>query len=163
MLGSCTTPCQTSRVPSDPSTFPTKRIGAGVLLRNRAGDVLLVEPTYKELWEIPGGLVEDGESPREAAQRECLEELGVELEIGLPACIHYAPGVRTPGDGIMFVFDAGVTDRGAAEFTLPPDELRSAAFIPPARLGDRLPAVMVERMRAAIEGADSRTTIYLER
>jgi 8-oxo-dGTP pyrophosphatase MutT (NUDIX family) len=29
-------------------------------------------------WEIPGGLVDDGESPEEAARRECIEESGWE-------------------------------------------------------------------------------------
>ena len=33
------------------------------------------------LWEFPGGKVEPGESPQEAAVRECLEETGLEVEI----------------------------------------------------------------------------------
>lgn len=147
----------------DHTSLPTKRVGSGVLLRDRNGAVLLVEPAYKEFWEIPGGMVEEGESPSEAARRECMEELGVDLEIGKPACIHYAEGVRAPGDGIMFVFDAGDTDLPAKSFSLPPDELRSAAFVAPDRLSDHLHEVMVARMLAAIEGADSGKTIYLER
>jgi 8-oxo-dGTP pyrophosphatase MutT (NUDIX family) len=35
----------------------------------------LLEPTYKEDWEIPGGIIEENESPREACKREVLEEL----------------------------------------------------------------------------------------
>ncbi|CAN5733096.1 hypothetical protein BH20ACT1_BH20ACT1_01710 [soil metagenome] len=30
----------------------------------------MVEPAYKDTWEIPGGQIESGESPREACERE---------------------------------------------------------------------------------------------
>ena len=39
------------------ATLPRKRMGAGVLFTDEAGRVLLVEPTYKDYWEIPGGAV----------------------------------------------------------------------------------------------------------
>jgi 8-oxo-dGTP diphosphatase len=148
---------------SESNTLPRKRVGAGVLLRNASGDVLLVEPTYKDGWEIPGGLVEDGESPREAARRECMEELGLDLVVGVPLCIHYAEGTRTPGDGVMFVFDAGDTALGSNEFSLPPDELRSAAFVAPDRLEDHLSPTMATRMKTAVLAASEGRTIYLER
>ncbi len=45
----------------------TPRVAAGVLFRDAAGRVLLVKPTYKDGWEIPGGYVERGESPHAAA------------------------------------------------------------------------------------------------
>lgn len=34
------------------------------------------------MWEFPGGKVEEGEDPRDAVRRECMEELGVEVEPG---------------------------------------------------------------------------------
>ena len=41
---------------------------------------------YPSYWDIPGGSVEDGELPRQAANRECQEEVG--LVISLENIIH---------------------------------------------------------------------------
>ena len=48
-------------------------MSAGAIFRNQDGDVLLVNPTYKEPWEIPGGIVEANESPKRACIREVQE------------------------------------------------------------------------------------------
>jgi 8-oxo-dGTP diphosphatase len=50
-------------VTSEADRFATPRVAAGVLFRDAVGRVLLVKPTYKDGWEIPGGYVEVGESP----------------------------------------------------------------------------------------------------
>jgi 8-oxo-dGTP diphosphatase len=52
------------------------RVAAGALFCDDAGRVLLVKPTYKEGWDLPGGYVEPGETPTEACVREIKEELG---------------------------------------------------------------------------------------
>jgi 8-oxo-dGTP pyrophosphatase MutT (NUDIX family) len=43
-------------------------------------------------WEIPGGRVEEGESPEQAARRECIEETGVRCAELLPLVVYY-PGL----------------------------------------------------------------------
>lgn len=43
------------------------------------GRLLLVRRNEIDVWEMPGGLVEPGEAPWEAATRECLEEIGVDV------------------------------------------------------------------------------------
>ena len=57
--------------------LPRRRVAAAMLLTDPVGAVLIVEPTYKPGWEIPGGAVEDGESPWAGAVREVAEELGI--------------------------------------------------------------------------------------
>ena len=53
---------------------------AGVLFRTPDGKVLLVKRTaegdHAGEWAFPGGKIDEGESPQEAACRECFEELG---------------------------------------------------------------------------------------
>ncbi|WP_233427384.1 NUDIX domain-containing protein [Actinokineospora spheciospongiae] len=59
-----------------------KRMAAGVLVRDQDDRVLLVEPSYKPNWEIPGGAVEADESPWATASRELVEELGLHRSSG---------------------------------------------------------------------------------
>ncbi len=63
-------------------SLPKKRMSAGALFFDEVGRLLVVEPAYKANWEIPGGVVELDESPREARMREAKEELGVERPTG---------------------------------------------------------------------------------
>ncbi|HEX8868409.1 MAG TPA: NUDIX hydrolase, partial [Lentzea sp.] len=65
--------------------------GAGALFFDDRGRVLLVEPTCKPHWEIPGGVVERGETPSEACKREILEELGLHREPGRLLVVDWAP------------------------------------------------------------------------
>jgi len=66
-----------------------ERIGTDFLLvpsvativRDDEGRVLLVQHVEGR-WQLPGGAVDPGESPQEAAARECLEEAGVVVRIG---------------------------------------------------------------------------------
>jgi ADP-ribose pyrophosphatase YjhB (NUDIX family) len=74
------------------AALPRKRMAAGVLFRDRADRVLWVEPTYKPNWEIPGGIVEDGESPWDCATREVAEELDLRRPVtGLLVVDHVRP------------------------------------------------------------------------
>lgn len=52
---------------------------AGVILHNEAGEALVVKAHYKSYWSFPGGWIEHGQTPRQAALRELLEETGIPI------------------------------------------------------------------------------------
>ncbi|MBI3359791.1 MAG: NUDIX hydrolase [Chloroflexi bacterium] len=63
--------------------FFDPKVAAAVLIE-REGKVLLVRRVMNPeqgKWTVPGGFVDAGEDPREAAKRECLEETGLSVEI----------------------------------------------------------------------------------
>ena len=65
--------------------FPEHRrlfLIAHALVTDTEGRVLLCETSFKPDWELPGGIVEPGESPRTACEREITEELGISLAPG---------------------------------------------------------------------------------
>jgi 8-oxo-dGTP diphosphatase len=130
---------------------------AGALVRSPDGRVLLVEPTYKPTWEVPGGLVEAGEPPRAACRREIAEELGLApgqhgVQVGRLLCIDWTD--RSPGaPSLRLVYDGGVLADLAA-LRLPPAELASARFVPLAEVDELCGAPLARRVRAAVAAQD---------
>jgi ADP-ribose pyrophosphatase YjhB (NUDIX family) len=87
---------------------------AGALVWDRKGRLLILKPTYKSGWTIPGGVVEaDGETPWEACRRETREECGLNLRHGRLVCVDFLrPRPGRPG-GMRFLFDCGMLDEPA--------------------------------------------------
>lgn len=62
-------------------TLPKKRIAVGVLLFNDSNQLLVLKPSYKDHWTIPGGVVNEYESPIDTAIREAKEEIGIDIKL----------------------------------------------------------------------------------
>jgi 8-oxo-dGTP diphosphatase len=135
---------------------------AGALILDEAGRVLLVEPNYKDYWEIPGGLIEVGETPSAACRREIAEELGLTVEPGRLLVVDWAPHPEH-GDRVLFVFDGGtLTPPDIAAIRLQPSELDSYEFLPPAAALRRLIPRLRRRVDAALHARTEGRTLYLE-
>ncbi|GAB1639633.1 NUDIX domain-containing protein [Krasilnikovia sp. MM14-A1259] len=145
------------------ATLPRKRMGAGVLLTDPAGRVLLVEPQYKPYWEVPGGCVEADESPHAAAVRELKEELGLPVQPGRVLVTDWVPPRPDRTEGLMIVFDGGVlTPEQTVDIRLPADELRSWAWCTAQEAETRLSELLARRVAAAIRARAEGTSVYLE-
>ncbi|GAA2467653.1 NUDIX domain-containing protein [Winogradskya humida] len=145
------------------ATLPRKRMAAGLLLTDDAGRVLLVEPAYKDDWEIPGGGVEAGESPYAAVVRELQEELALPVRPGLLLVTDWVPPRPDRTEGLMLVFDGGVlTAEQTARIQLPPEELRSWAWCTQQQAAERLSEPMARRVAAAVRARAEGIAAYLE-
>ncbi|TCO24879.1 ADP-ribose pyrophosphatase YjhB (NUDIX family) [Kribbella steppae] len=126
-------------------------MGAGVLFTDADGRALLVEPVYKDYWEIVGGCVEENEAPRTAAVREVKEELGKAVSLGRLLVVDWVPPRPDRTEGVMFVYDGGTLDeQGTADIHLPPDELSRWAWCDREQIEQRMSSLLARRVTAAL-------------
>lgn len=140
-----------------------KRVSVGVMIFHE-GKLLIVEPTYEPHYLVPGGGVDALEPPREAAIRECKEELGLDVEIvrllGVDNTL-YPESYRA--DCLHFFFLAkDLTRDEVARIRLPVDELKGFKFVTEDEAFDLLGYRIRLRMRASMEALRSGTTFYSE-
>ena len=88
--------------------LPRKLCGAGVIItRGQGGDmseILIVKPSCKDGWSLPGGAVNAIESPRDGAMREMIEEIGDCATVGSLVSIEYEPCHDMHSDMVHFLF-----------------------------------------------------------
>src|SRR5690349_11887656 len=141
----------------------TRLMGSGALFRDDAGRILLVKPSYKDVWEIPGGAIEPGEAPRVTCRRELREELGLDLDVGRLLVIDWLPPQDPRPDGWMFVYDGGVmSDDVATQIKLPPDELLEWRCVRLDELDEYVREFKARRLRVAFDCALRGETADLE-
>lgn len=90
--------------------FPSKRCSAAALLTDVDSRILLVKPSYRSGWLLPGGVVESDESPTEALRREVREELSIDLDIRGLYCVDYIPRGDGLDESLHFLFECVMSD-----------------------------------------------------
>ncbi|MFD7061677.1 NUDIX domain-containing protein [Streptomyces sp. NPDC059906] len=145
--------------------LPRVLAGAAAVFRDAAGRVLLVEPNYREGWALPGGTIEsgDGESPRQGARRETLEEIGLDARIGRLLAVDWSNGPGRPPI-VAYLYDGGVlSEDDLKAIRLQEEELLSWRLVPRGELGDHLLGSLHGRVLAALDVlADGSGTAELE-
>jgi 8-oxo-dGTP pyrophosphatase MutT (NUDIX family) len=143
------------------ATLPGVIVGASVLLHDRHGNLVVVEPNYKPGLDLPGGMAESGEAPHEAARREVREEIGLDVVVGrlLAVCTTTA---ETFGRVVLdFVFDGPVLTDDQVAVLAPTDAELDAAFVltPDAALPRFAPRTR-RRISVALEAYASDACLY---
>jgi len=145
----------------EPFEVPRIPASSGALIFDHRGRLLVLNPTYKRGWTVPGGQMEaDGETPWGACRREVREETGLDVRTGRLACVDFLrPRPRNPG-GLRLLFDCGaVDDDTLASIVLPPEEISEYRVVPPDEAFELLSGPLRRRVRATL--ASSRC-VYLE-
>lgn len=89
------------------SNLPKKHIGAVVLIFNQNHQLLIVKPSYKDGWSVPGGGVNIDETPMIAALRETKEEVNLDLENITLVCVEYTTKKGIKPETLQFIFYGG--------------------------------------------------------
>ena len=113
--------------------------------------MLLCQLTYKQDWDLPGGVVEVGESPQLAVEREVEEELGLALKAGPLVLTDWLPPWGGWDDALCLVFDGGehdaeILDRMVAQVR----EIRTAEFCTLEQVRERAADFTARRVEAAL-------------
>lgn len=143
--------------------MPRKRLIAHALLLDVHGRVALCETSFKPDWELPGGIVEPGESPVAGAVREMREEMGVTLALDRVLVLDWLRPYLGWDDALEVVFGAPALSPGQVAAIVPDGrEILGVHWLEPDRAFERLAPFAVGRLRAALAAHADGVTRYLE-
>jgi RimJ/RimL family protein N-acetyltransferase/8-oxo-dGTP pyrophosphatase MutT (NUDIX family) len=133
------------------SFLPRKRAISQLLIRDRDGRVLICRLTYKNDWDLPGGVVEVGESPQVAAAREVQEELALEIDAGPLLLTDWLPPWSGWDDAVCLVFDGGEHDPDLTDQVVKQArEIREAEFATVDQVRERCADFTTRRIESAL-------------
>ena len=102
---------------------------AAVILEDAKGRVLIVKANYKSYWTFPGGIIDKGETPKEAALRETFEEVGVTINPEALTFLAVANRRSKLAQTYQFIFKAHLTQAMRDTIAIQPSEIDEIAFI----------------------------------
>ena len=145
------------------SFLPRKRAISQLLVRDPDDRVLLCNLTYKRDWDLPGGVVEVGESPQGAVAREVEEELALRIPAGPLLLTDWLPPWGGWDDALCLVFDGGVHDTSLVDGIVRQErEIRSAGFCTLEEARERCADFTARRIASALGNLDGASPAYVE-
>jgi 8-oxo-dGTP pyrophosphatase MutT (NUDIX family) len=145
------------------ASLPRKIVAACALFRDQTGRFLLVKPTYKSGWDLPGGNVDADESPLEGCVREVREELGLEVSGLRLLCVDFRRALEGKPELLVFVFDGGILEDAAIQrIRIPPAELAAFRFVELGEIEQLMAAHTARRAVCAAGLLTEDSAAYLE-
>ncbi|MEU9147789.1 NUDIX hydrolase [Streptomyces sp. NPDC048349] len=141
---------------------PSPLVAATGVVLDARGRVLVLTTLYKADLELPGGTVEDTETPEEGLARELKEE----LDLGLPVGRLLAVDSRPPGELgrslVVHVHLVGpLQPEEAAAISFPDGEISAARWLAPEEACAALPERIAPRLRAALAALHTGSLAHL--
>jgi 8-oxo-dGTP pyrophosphatase MutT (NUDIX family) len=140
-----------------------KRTAAKVIFRDDSERILLVEPTYKPDWDLPGGMAEANEPPLDAARREVREELGLEVAGDDLLVVDWASPHGPWDDQLVFIFNGGTLGADQVSRLRPLDsELASVRLFARDEASSLLRPYVWRRVTFALDALSGGRVRYLQ-
>ncbi|MFE2970157.1 NUDIX domain-containing protein [Streptomyces sp. NPDC059340] len=130
-----------------------KKVSVGGISFDDKGRILLVNPSYKERWDLPGGILEVGEDPVTGLRREIREELGIECRVGELRAVDYGASDWEGAEIIMLTFFVELAARTPQDFDFTDGEITEVAFHDPVEALALVTPRMSDRLRVALRMA----------
>ncbi len=140
-------------------SLPKIRSASGVLIKNNK-KYLIIKPSYRNYWEIPGGVVEHGESPLEAAIRETKEETNLDIKIDSLGIVDFKSEEGFKGDAIHFIFTGSIKE-DSPKIKLRAGEIEDYKFATKEEVLTMLHEQVAMRVKAILQNTNS-LPIYSE-
>lgn len=107
-----------------------KRVSsAALMLETQDGRLLILKANYKKHWTVPGGVIDEHETPMQAALRETLEEVGLTIDPETVIFVAVANRTGPVFDTYQFIFKAPLSDKDIADIVLQKDEINEYEFV----------------------------------
>ncbi len=140
-----------------------KRVISHLLLTDSAGRVCVLETTFKPDFELPGGILEVGESPRAGLVREVQEELSHTVSVGRLLVVDWLAPYLGWEDAVELIFDGlELSDHAAARLRPDLKEIRAIHWLEPDAAVERMAPFAQGRLLGALAAREEGRTLYLE-
>ena len=109
--------------------FDKRVASASVILEDADGRALIVKAHYKDYWTFPGGMLDDRESPKQAAIREVFEEVGITLNESDVEFCWIASRASRQLMTYQFVFKALLSEQDKLKVALQRSEIEESRLV----------------------------------
>jgi len=146
-------------------SLPKKRSAVAILFFNSQKEILVLKPSYKKDWTIPGGVVEKNESLKVALLREIKEEIGLDFAGDLKLAVLDYKSTRidngiVKSDSLHVLFDGGeLDDYNIALIKVDNEEIIEYKFLLPNEALNLLGEPLRKRIEAYLKSGEA---VYLE-
>ena len=127
---------------------------AAVIIEDSEGRSLIVKAGYKSHWTFPGGIIDSGETPMQAAVREVREEVGIVLAPADLAFAWVASRKSSVAMTYQFVFRTTAPANADKRITLQAEEIDDYAWVSKADVlaGERHYGKVIEHWASGLDG-----------